>query len=448
MSLYRVGPLLTDLYELTMAAAYHRNGQLANATFSTFIRNSGPGRNYFVAAGLDDILNELENFHFSEGDIQYLERKGLFSDDFLRYLKTLRFSGTVRAMPEGTVLFSDEPILEITAPIIEAQIVETLILNTIGFQTIIATKAARCIHAADGRPLIDFSLRRTQGHYAGIKVARSTYIAGFAGTSNVLAGKIYDIPISGTMAHSFVMTFEDESEAFRAYADTFPDSTVLLIDTYDTISGAQSAVKIARELKIKGKQLIGVRLDSGDMVALSKAVRKILDDAGFPEVKIYASSGFDENKISEALSEGAAIDAFGVGTKMGVSADAPYFDIVYKLVRFNDRDVRKLSPGKITLAGEKQVFRKKAPDGRYTEDIIGLRDEAFDEGAPLMETVMENGRRLQSSRTLEQLRDRFKKNFSLLDNRYKTLDKTLSYPVIISPGLEALQGNLSQQDPR
>jgi len=439
MSMYTVGPLLTDLYELTMAAAYHANRRFSDATFSTFIRNGGAARNFFVAAGLDDILNELENFHFSKRDIQYLEGKHIFSEDYLRYLKTLRFSGTVRAMPEGTIFFPDEPILEITAPIIEAQILETLILNTIGFQTLIATKAARCIHAAAGRPLIDFSLRRTQGHYAGIKVARNAYMAGFTGTSNVLASKIYDIPISGTMAHSFVMTFESESAAFAAYADTFPTNTVLLIDTYDTIAGAENAVKTARGMKKRGEQLIGVRLDSGDMVTLSKAVRKILDSAGFPEVKIYASSGFDENKISQVLSKGAAIDAFGVGTKMGVSADAPYFDIVYKLVKFNDRAVRKLSPGKATLAGEKQVFRKTAPDGRYLEDIIGLKDDTLDDAYPLLEKVMENGRRLQPSPTLKELRDRFKKNFSLLDERYKALDETHPYPVTISPGLKALQ---------
>lgn len=439
MNVYRVGPLLTDLYELTMAAGYCTGGISAEATFSLFIRNSTTDRNYFVAAGLEDILNELEDLHFSESDIDYLKQKNIFPEDFLRYLAKLRFSGTVRAMPEGTIFFPDEPILEITAPIVEAQILETIILNTVGFQTLIATKAARCIHAADGRPLIDFSLRRTQGHYAGIKVARSAYMAGFAGTSNVLAGKIYDIPISGTMAHSFIMAFNSESEAFQSYAGTFPDSTVLLIDTYDTLSAAESAVVIARQLKARGKQLVGVRLDSGDMISLSRSVRKILDDAGFPEVKIFASSGFDEYSISDVLSSGAAIDAFGVGTKMGVSADAPYLDIVYKMVRFGNRNVRKLSPGKRTLAGEKQVFRKTAADGRYLEDIIGLRDDLFDDAGPLLEKVMENGRRVQASPTVQELRDRFRNHFSLLDERYKDLQTRHPYPVKISSRLEALQ---------
>ncbi len=439
MNPYRVGPLLTDLYELTMAAGYHAADLSADAVFSLYIRNSAVDRNFFVAAGLEDILDELEHFHFSDTDIRYLEKQAIFPGKFLQYLKNLRFSGTVRAMPEGAIFFPDEPILEITAPIIQAQILETLVLNTIGFQTLIATKAARCIHAAGGRPLIDFSLRRTQGHYAGIKVARCAFMAGFVGTSNVLAGKIYPIPISGTMAHSYVTAFENELEAFQSYAETFPDSTVLLIDTYDTLSGARNAVRIAQRLKKQGNQLVGVRLDSGDMVSLSKAVRKILDDAGFPGVKIFASSGFDEHKISDVLSSGAAIDAFGVGTKMGVSADAPYVDIVYKMVRFGNRNVRKLSPGKTTLAGEKQVFRKKASDGGYLEDIIGLRDDAFADTEPLLETIMEKGCQRQSSPALSDLRDRFTRNFSLLDDRYKTLGQTCTYPVATSPRLKALQ---------
>ncbi len=439
MNPHRIGPLLTDLYEFTMAAGYYAAGRLNDATFSLFVRNGYTDRNYYVAAGLDDILNELTDFHFSESDIGYLEKKNLFPKDFLQFLKNLRFTGTVRAVPEGTIFFPDEPILEVTAPIIQAQILETLILNTIGFQTLIATKAARCIHAAAGRALIDFSLRRTQGHDAGIKVARSAYMAGFVGTSNVLAGKIYDIPISGTMAHSYVMAFENELEAFQAYAEVFPNNTVLLIDTYDTITGAENAVKIARRLKEQGKQLVGVRLDSGDMASLSKSVRKILNDAGFPEVKIFASSGFDEYKISEVLSSGAAIDAFGVGTKMGVSADVPYIDIVYKMVRFGNRDVRKLSPGKKTLAGEKQVFRKSAADGRYLEDIIGLRDDSFEDADPLLGEVMQKGRRLQASIPLPELQNRFKKYFFLLDDKYKALDKRHPYPVSISPRLAALQ---------
>ncbi len=442
MSDYRIGPLFADLYEFTMAAGYHANGIFSPATFSLFVRKDPAERNYYVAAGLEDLLKELEDFRFSDGDIRYMEQTDFFSPEFIDYLKCLRFSGTVYGLPEGTIFFPNEPILEVTAPIIEAQILETLILNTIGFQTLIATKAARCLHAAGGRPLIDFSLRRTQGHWAGIKVARSTYIAGFTATSNVLAGKIYGIPISGTMAHSFITAFDNEYDAFHAYSKVFPETTVLLIDTYDTIEGAKNAVRVARELEERGKTLLGVRLDSGDMVDLSKKVRKILDDAGFLEVKIFASSGFDEYKIYEALSQGAEINAFGVGTKVGVSADAPHMDIVYKLVRFDDRPVRKLSPGKVTLAGEKQVFRNTDSHGRYVKDIIGLRDDRIKNSRPLLEKFFENSIRTQTPISLESIRNRFKENFSLLDEKYKDIQKKVAYPVETSPRLEALQRTL------
>jgi len=337
----RKGPLFTDLYELTMAAGYYKHRIASKATFSLFIRDYPPNRNYFVAVGLEDVLHELESFHFSKSDIDYLKTTKLFSQDFISYLKTLRFSGNIHALPEGTIFFANEPILEVTAPVVEAQILETFILNTIGFSTMIASKAARCVHAAKGRPLIDFSLRRTHEKDAGMKVARSTYIAGFNATSNVLAGKTYGIPISGTMAHSYISAFDSELDAFSAYSDTFPENSIFLVDTYDTIEGAHNAVKVAKKMEEKGHFLTGVRLDSGDMVMLSKKVRKILDEAGLLNVKIFASSGFDEFKIADCISKGAKIDAFGVGTKVGVSADAPYLDIVYKIVRFKDRDTRK-----------------------------------------------------------------------------------------------------------
>ena len=379
---HRAGPLFTDLYELTMAASYFAHNVFDTATFSLFIRDVYATRNYFVAAGLEQVLDELAAFQFSDRDISYLQSTGRFSEQFINYLAQLRFTGEVYAMPEGTVFFANEPVMEVTAPIVEAQLIETFVLNTIGFQTMIASKAARCFHAAGGRPLIDFSLRRTQGQDAGIKVARSTFIAGFAATSNVLAGKIYGIPISGTMAHSYVSAFDNELDAFFAYADTFPDHSIFLIDTYDSVKGARHAAAVAKEMQKKGHALIGVRLDSGDMAGLSREVRKIFDDIGLLDVKIFASSGFDEFKIAKVISEGAAIDAFGVGTKVGVSADAPFVDVVYKMVRFKGRDVKKLSPDKVTLAGEKQVFRKSDQNGRYLEDIIGQRNEIISEGKP------------------------------------------------------------------
>jgi len=437
-----IGPLFTDLYELTMAAGYFKRRLFKAATFSLFVRDYPPGRKYFVAAGLQDALAELESLKFSTDELAFLRENGLFTSDFLSFLKKFRFSGSVFAMPEGSIFFANEPILEITAPLIEAQIVETFLLNTIGFQTMIASKAARCVHVAAGRPLIDFSLRRTQGHDAGMKVARSTYLAGFAGTSNVLAGREYGIPISGTMAHSFVQAFGSELEAFSVFADTFPDSTVFLIDTYDTIAGARTAVKVALEMKKKGHALLGVRLDSGDMVRLSRDVRKIFGDAGLSEVKIFASSGFDEFKIQKVVEAGAQIDAFGVGSNVGVSADAPFIDIVYKMVRCGRRDVRKLSPGKVTLAGEKQVFRDCDENGVYRSDTIGLRSDAFDDRLPLLEPVMKNGRLTRPHPSLESIRKQFGRNFNALADSFKTLDAAAAYPIEISPRLQRLQENL------
>jgi nicotinate phosphoribosyltransferase len=436
---HRAGPLFTDLYELTMAASYFAHNVFDTATFSLFIRDVYATRNYFVAAGLEQVLDELAAFQFSDRDISYLQSTGRFSEQFINYLAQLRFTGEVYAMPEGTVFFANEPVMEVTAPIVEAQLIETFVLNTIGFQTMIASKAARCFHAAGGRPLIDFSLRRTQGQDAGIKVARSTFIAGFAATSNVLAGKIYGIPISGTMAHSYVSAFDNELDAFFAYADTFPDHSIFLIDTYDSVEGARHAADVAKEMQKKGHTLIGVRLDSGDMVSLSREVRKIFDTAGLYDVKIYASSGFDEFKIAKVISEGAAIDAFGVGTKVGVSADAPFVDVVYKMVRFKGRDVKKLSPGKVTLAGEKQVFRKSDQNGRYLEDIIGQRNEIISEGKPLLEKVMENGHLLRPHPQLQMLQEKFKENFASLDDGYKSIQDHKAYPVKLSTRLKNLQ---------
>lgn len=433
------GPLFTDLYELTMAASYFAHEVFDTATFSLFIRDVYATRNYFVAAGLEQVLDELAAFQFSDQDIRYLQSTGRFSERFLSYLAQLRFTGEVYAMPEGTIFFPNEPVMEVTAPIVESQLIETFVLNTIGFQTMIASKAARCFHAAAGRSLIDFSLRRTQGQDAGIKVARSTFIAGFAATSNVLAGKIYGMPISGTMAHSYVSAFDNERDAFFAYADTFPDHSIFLIDTYNSVEGARHAAAVAKEMQKQGHSLLGVRLDSGDMVSLSQKVRKILDDAGLYDVKIFASSGFDEFKIAKVLSEGAIIDAFGVGTKMGVSADAPFVDVVYKMVRFKGRGVRKLSPGKVTLAGEKQVFRKKDSQGRYIEDVIGIRGERISEGEPLLQKVMENGKCMHPHPILEDIRKRFEMNFSGLDEKYKSLHKTAIYPVKLSGRLKRLQ---------
>lgn len=433
-----IGPLFTDLYELTMAAGYLRHHRTAEATFSLFVRDS-PVRNYFLAGGLEETAAILSRLRFTSSDLDYLKKTGKFGEDFLDELAGFRFTGRLRAVPEGTVFFPEEPFVEVTAPIIEAQIVETLLLNSFGFPTLIASKAARIVEAAEGRAVVDFSLRRTQGFDAGLKVARSTYMAGFSATSNVLAGKQYKIPISGTMAHSFVTAFDCESDAFSAYAEVFPDDSVFLIDTYDTVEGAKNAVRVAREMYTRGHRLRGVRLDSGDMADLSRRVRKLLVDAGLPDVQIIASSGFDEYKIADVLGRGAEIDAFGVGTNAGVSADAPALDIVYKLARFAGRNVRKLSPGKQTLAGEKQVFRRRDAAGKFAEDIIGTSSETIEGAEPLMETIMEDGRMLHRPPALEEIRRRVRSQTASLPDACRRIDKKWTYPVRISGRLQKIQ---------
>jgi nicotinate phosphoribosyltransferase len=410
---------------------------VAPATFSLFIRDYPPNRGYLVNAGLESVLDLLDDFRFRREEIDFLAETGLFADDFLNYMSTLRFTGDVFAMPEGSLFFSNEPVLEITGPIIEAQLVETFVINTVNLQVTIASKGARSVYAAQGRRLVDFSLRRTQGTDAGLKVARASYIAGFDATSNVLAGKMYGIPIAGTMAHSFITSFKEEIEAFRAFAHVFPDNIVLLLDTYDTVTGAHKAVALARELAKEGVSLKGVRLDSGDIASLSKEVRRILDDAGLQKVSIFASGGLDEQNIADVLGRGAPVDAFGIGTKMGVSADAPYLDIAYKLVKYDDRPVMKCSTGKQTLVNEKQVFRVR-DKGRIDHDIIGLRDEKC-EGEPLLHPVMKKGKRLHPPEPLALIRERFAADFAALDDAHKGLREPKVFPVQHGPALRKLQ---------
>ncbi|MGB8993676.1 MAG: nicotinate phosphoribosyltransferase [Desulfobaccales bacterium] len=437
--------LLTDLYQLTMAACYFDQDMHAEATFSLFIRKYPAGRRYFVAAGLAEALSYLESLRFPEADLAYLEATGLFQPRFLDYLKGLRFTGKVQALPEGSIFFEDEPILEVSAPIIEAQLAETFVINAVNLQTMIATKASRVVHAAAGRPLVDFSLRRTQGTDAGLKVARASYLAGFLGTSNVLGGKLYGIPIFGTMAHSYITSFSHEIDAFRVFARNFPTNTTLLIDTYDNIAGGRHAVAVAKEMEARGERLEFVRLDSGDMAAISQEVRRLLDDHGLDYVRILASGGFDEHKIARVLADGARIDAFAVGTKMGVSADAPYFDIAYKLVRYADRPVMKLSTGKVTLVDKKQIWRTFNDQGRMQRDVIALRDEALSEGTPLLMPVMADGRVSQPQPALPECRAYFQDQFARLPEAHKALQDAAPYPVSLSSGLQARQSRVVQQ---
>jgi nicotinate phosphoribosyltransferase len=431
--------IMTDLYELTMAASYFEQDMFAPATFSLFVREYPPKRSYLVCAGLEPLLDYLESFHFRPDDLDYLEQQSLFPDRFLQFLEKLRFTGEVRAVLEGRISFCNEPLVEITAPVMQAQLVETFVINAINLPTLVATKASRCLYAAGERPLVDFSLRRTHGMDAGLMVARASYIGGFIGTSNVQAGKTYGLPIYGTMAHSYVESFDREIDSFRAFAKSFPDNTVLLVDTYDTIAGVRKAVTVAQEMRDAGKSLRAVRLDSGDMVQLSQQVRELLDREGFPEVKIFASGGFDEFKIDKILADGAEIDAFGVGTKIGVSADAPYLNMAYKMVEYNGRPVMKLSSGKVSLAGPKQVFRQRDEQGLYRGDFIGLPDEDIVDSEKLLVPVMKGGTRLLQTEPLNEIQERFRKEFSLLPETYKDLQGNPNYPVEISPRLQALQ---------
>ncbi|HEY2525019.1 MAG TPA: nicotinate phosphoribosyltransferase [Candidatus Binataceae bacterium] len=442
-------PLLSDFYLLTMAAAYFAAGNNDAACFSMFARRLPVRRGFLVAAGLERLLEALEQFHFAPRTLEYLESLRLFTADFLNFLGALRFSGEVWAMPEGTIFFATEPILEVRAPLIEAQLIETLVLNQIGMGSLVASKAARSLAVAGGRRLVDFGLRRSQGADAGLVAARSSYIAGFAGTSNVLAGLRYGIPLYGTMAHSYVMAHEQEREAFESYVKAFPRLSTLLVDTYDTLRGVENAATVALELRAKGAKLQGIRLDSGDLLDLSRRARRALDRRDLAEVPIFASGNLDEYRIAELVKAGAPIDAFGVGTEMAVSADAPALDVAYKLVEYRGEARLKTSSEKATLPGRKQVFRaRNAADGFFA-DLVGLFEESPENlqrefrpapasVRPMLERVFADGRRIGARPQLGEARERFLESLARLDLRYKEIDRPDAYPVRPSAALNAL----------
>jgi nicotinate phosphoribosyltransferase len=393
--------LFTDLYQLTMLQAYWHERLEANAVFSLFVRRLPARRNYLLACGIEDILGCLESVRFTPSGLEYLSTLGIFRREFLDWLASYRFSGDVFAVREGTPIFAEEPILEVSAPIAQAQLLETLIMNQIQLQTMLASKAVRVVTAAGGRAIVDFGLRRMHGLDAGLKSARAFAIAGVDATSNVLAGSIYGLRLSGTMAHSFVQSFEHELEAFRAFTRLYPE-TVLLIDTYDTMQGAEHVIQLARELGPDFK-VRAVRLDSGDILDLTRRVRARFDDAGLQNVQIFVSGGLDEDSIAELIAGGAAIDGFGVGTRMGVSDDAPTLDIVYKLTRYAGQGRIKLSTGKRVLPEQKQIYRMEK-DGAVTHDVLACYDEQLP-GRPLLFPVMSGGRRLLADSSLAELRD-------------------------------------------
>jgi len=426
--------LLTDLYQLTMLQSYFDAGMNDTAAFDLFIRRLPAHRNYLIACGLDDVLHYLETVRFSSESLSYLKSLPHFSAAFLEWLGAFKFTGDVFAVPEGTPVFANEPILEIVAPLPQAQFVETFVLNQIHGQTVAASKASRIVHAAAGRTVVDFGLRRMHGADAGVKAARAFYIAGVDATSNMLAGRMLGIPVAGTMAHSFVQACANELDAFRTFLRSFP-ATILLVDTYDTLAGVRHVVQLSRELGAEFR-VRGVRLDSGDLDALSRQARRILDEAGLNDLEIFASSGLDEHSIHRLVESGAPITGFGVGVKMAVSADAPYLDNAYKLVEYAGRPRIKLSEDKVTLPGRKQIFR------RTDHDVLALYDEALD-GEPLLKPVMVGGKRTDAGRdSLHDARMRVSKAIRSLPARLLALEPAEAYSVEVSPRLRALQDRL------
>ena len=428
-----IGALFTDLYEVTMAQAYWAEGMSGIAVFETFFRKLPHGRSYIMAAGFPDVLDFLETFGFDDDDLQYLRALGAFSDEFLDWLSGVRFTGDVWAVPEGTVLFPNEPIVQVIAPIVEAQLVETFVLNQVHLQSVIASKAARVVDAARERMVVDFGARRAHGTDAALKVGRTSYLAGAVGTSNLLAARQYGIPAFGTMAHSFVQAFGNEVDAFDAFVRLYPGTT-LLVDTYDTLRGVDLVIEVARRLGERFK-VNAVRLDSGDLGALSKAARAKLDAAGLTDVGIFASSGLDEYRIAALLDDGCPIDGFGVGTKLVVAEDVPALDMAYKLVEYGGVGRTKLSSGKVIYPGRKQVFRR-VDDGVFAGDTLGKPDEALG-GEPLLVPVMRNGRRISGADPgLEAARGRARQQIDSLPPQLRALDDAgWSYPVDVSTGV-------------
>jgi len=461
--------LLTDLYELTMAAAYFEHNIQCRATFELFVRNTPPERSYLVAAGLDSVLGYLENLRFNEEDVRFLSEHPAFrtvSAAFFDYLQTFRFSGEVHAIPEGTLVFGNEPLVQVTAPVLEAQIVETYLLSAINFETLVASKAARVVTAARGRPVWEFGTRRAQGPQAGVRAARAAYVGGCAGTSNVLAGYLYGVPLAGTAAHSWTQIFPSERESFEALLDTFPDSAILLIDTYDTLEGARIAATLGRKIK-------GVRLDSGNVLEKSRQVREILDAHGLRDTLIFASGDLNEFKIDELVRQGARVDAFGVGTDLATSRDVPALGVIYKLVEAECgqgvEPKTKFSEHKAYWPGRKQVFRFSDPWERgrpvrsgaaasfeptgagseaaehsggpqpvFHHDLIACAGEEYPEAEPLLELVMQGGRRVDRRARLEEIRARTLAGLDRLPRRYQSLIDGDRYPVAISARLERL----------
>ncbi|MBZ5543501.1 MAG: nicotinate phosphoribosyltransferase [Acidobacteriia bacterium] len=429
--------LLVDLYELTMAAAYFEHRIDCRATFELFVRHLPAERSYLVAAGIEAALDYLEKLHFTDADVQFLRAQPTFrsvSDGFFEYLRSFHFTGDVQAVEEGTLIFAEEPMVQVTAPVLEAQVVETYLLSVINFETLVASKAARVVTAARGRGVLEFGTRRAHGPEAGVRAARAAYVGGCIATSNVLAGYRYGVPLAGTAAHSWTQVFPTERESFEALLETFPDQAILLIDTYDPLLGAETAAAL-------GHAVPGVRLDSGDLLDKSRRVRQILDARGLRDTKIVASGDLNEHKIEELVAQGAPIDLFGVGTDLATSRDVPALSVVYKLVEF-ERGGRveyttKFSDQKVHWPGRKQVYRFSR-EGRFFEDVISRVNEYYEDGEPLLNTAMTNGKRVRAQRPLQEIRARTLANLGRLPARYHALRGAPAYPVRKSAALDGL----------
>ncbi|MBX0311354.1 MAG: nicotinate phosphoribosyltransferase [Sulfurihydrogenibium sp.] len=423
--------LLTDLYELTMAQVYFNKGMNGTAVFNFFIRPTNK-RNYFLNAGLELLIDYLLNLRFTEEDINFLRQTGRFSEEFLEYLRNFKFTGNLYAIDEGEIVFANEPIVQVEAPLIEAQIIETFLINTLQISILVATKALRCYSVAEKAILVDFGLRRAHGTDAGMIASRSSYIGGFVGTSNVLAGKAFGIPIYGTMAHSFIMAHDTEEKAFEDFASVYPENTIFLVDTYNSLEGVKNAIKVAKKLGIRIK---GIRLDSGDVATLSKEARKLLDANGFRDAIIFVSGGINEYKIKELIQDKKApIDGFGVGTELVTSADLPYLDCAYKLVEYERKPKIKLSRKKMTLPFKKQLFRIYKNDTIF-KDIIGHFDEHFEDSVRMLKLYIENGELVRSLPSLKEIREKTLINFKTVPNTFKSLNQYMTLTPEISQRL-------------
>ncbi len=438
--------LLTDLYQLTMMQAYFDSGMTDTAVFEFFVRKLPERRNFLIAAGLEQVLDYLEVLRFTPAELEWLAGCGRFRTDFVDWLGKQRFAGDVDAMAEGTVFFADEPILRVVAPLPVAQLVESRIINVLQFQSMVASKAARCVIAARGKLLVDFGLRRAHGAEAGLMSARASYLAGFGGTATVLAGMRWGIPLYGTMAHSFIQAHEDELTAFEDFARSHPRSNTMLIDTYDTEAAAASLVPLALKLQQEGIDIQAVRLDSGDLGEHSRRVRAILDSAGLDRTRIFASGNLDEYALKTLLSDGAPIDGFGVGTRMNTSADHPYFDCAYKLQEYAGAPRRKRSEGKATWPGRKQVYRWRDADGSFAGDLLTtVEDVAGDEA--LLQPVMRAGQRLAAPLPLTAIRDHAAAQLAALPEALRNLEAAAVYPVSVGKPLQALARYVDRRTP-